>query len=319
MYSPQARALLRSGCYSNIPWLTMARQRDRHHARPRGRPTWGSRGLYQPAQSPQGRPPAGGQTPSPCPGPNYLGAGGLQPGTGHALPDPVHQAPLAIHGDRALDLGHLHRPYTNRGRPRHAEGPTPISQHSLTCGYHTIHRVIRSLDLCQALEYPLLTTDQEVHQIRTLICEILAAAAQDSKLLLQITRPTTDHTGTPLQADTYSDTTPSPTQSPPLPLPHRSPPAAHTRQLSPAAPGPATLASPTRPNNHTRPPRTLPPNTPHHPAHPATRTHPPQGAQRPTKHPARSVICTRPPHTPPEPEVQPARPLNAAHTNCFPP
>ena len=125
MYSPRARALLRSARHSNIPWPTMARQRDRHHARPRGRPTRGSRGPHHPAQSPQGRPPAGGQSPGPRPGPNHLGAGGLPPQTGHALPDPVDQAPLAVGGDRALDLGHPHCPHTSRGRSRHADRPPP--------------------------------------------------------------------------------------------------------------------------------------------------------------------------------------------------
>ena len=37
-YSPRARALLRSGRHSNIPRPTMARQRDRHHARPGAAP-----------------------------------------------------------------------------------------------------------------------------------------------------------------------------------------------------------------------------------------------------------------------------------------
>ena len=85
--------------------------------------------------------------------------------------------------------------------------PPPRPQHPLTCGYHAIHRVLCRMDLSPALQYPLPTTDQEVHQIRTLICEILAAAAEDSKILVRTARPTSDHTGTALQADTYTDTT----------------------------------------------------------------------------------------------------------------
>ena len=108
MYSPQARALLCSGRYNNISWPTMARQRDRKHARPRGDPTRGSRGPHHPAQSIQGRLQARGQTPGPRPGPNHLRAGRLPPETGHAPPGPVDPAPLAIHGDRDLDLGHPH-------------------------------------------------------------------------------------------------------------------------------------------------------------------------------------------------------------------
>ena len=320
MYSPRTRALLRSGRYSNIPCPTMARQRDQHHARPRGCPTRGSRGLHHPAQSPQGRPPAGRQTPGLRPRQNHLRAGGLPPGTSHALPDQMDQAPLAIHRDRALDLGHPHRPHTNRGRPRHAEGPPPRPQHSLTCGYHAIHRILRRVGLSPELAYPLPTTDQEVHLIRTLSCEVLAAAAEDGKLLLQIARPTKDRTGAPLQADTYTDTTPPPRNPGPCPSPPASQLAAHTRPPSRAAPGPATQASPTRPNNRTRAPRTQPPNTPHHPPHPATRTHPPQGAPCPVAHPPRPVTRTRPLHTPPEPQAHPPpRPLNAAHTNCSPP
>ena len=125
MYSPRARALLRGGRYSYVPRPAMARQGDRHHARPTDLPTGGSRGPHQPAQGPQGRPPAGGQAPGPRPGPNHLRESGLPPGTGHALPDPMDPAPLAIHGDRALDLGHPQGPHTNRGRPGHAANPPP--------------------------------------------------------------------------------------------------------------------------------------------------------------------------------------------------
>ena len=87
---------------------------------PRGRPTRGSRGHHHPAQGPQGHPTARRRAPSPRPGPNHLGQGGLPPGTGHALPDPLDPPPLATGGDRALDLGHPHRPHTNRGGPGHA-------------------------------------------------------------------------------------------------------------------------------------------------------------------------------------------------------
>ena len=55
-----------------------------------------------------------------------------------------------------------------------------------------------------------------------LICKILAAAAEEGKLLLQTARPTTDHTSVPLQADTHTNKTNSRAQSPPLP-----PPAPH--------------------------------------------------------------------------------------------
>ena len=66
-----------------------------------------------------------GHKPPAFPGLNYLRAGGYEPGTGHALPGRTDPASLAIHGDRALDLGHPHCPHTNRGGPRHAEDPPP--------------------------------------------------------------------------------------------------------------------------------------------------------------------------------------------------
>ena len=65
MYSPRARALLRGSRYSYVPLPAVARQRDRHHARPRGRPTTGSRdptnphrvlrGIIQPGEKPPAR------------------------------------------------------------------------------------------------------------------------------------------------------------------------------------------------------------------------------------------------------------------------
>ena len=134
VYSPRTRAPLRGAPHSTIPRPTMARQRDGHHAQPKGRPTGGSRGPHYPAQIGQGRPSAGGQSPVPRPGPNHLGAGGLPTGTGQALPEPVHQAPLAVYGGRALDLSHPHRPHTSQDRPRHADKPLPRPQHPLPCG-----------------------------------------------------------------------------------------------------------------------------------------------------------------------------------------
>ena len=62
--------------------------------------------------------------------------------------------------------------------------PPDRPQHFLTCGYHAIHRILRRVGLSPELAYPHPMTDQGVHQIRTLICETLAAAAEDGKLLL---------------------------------------------------------------------------------------------------------------------------------------
>ena len=230
-------------------------------------------------------------------------------------------APPAIHGDRALDLGHPHRPHTNRGRYTHAEvPPPPRPQHSLTCGYHAIHRVICRVGLSPELAYPLPTTDQEVHEIRKLVCEILAAVAEDGKLLLQTARPTTDHTSAPLRADTYTDTTPPPPRNPgPCPSPLAAHPETQTRPPSRAPPGPATRASPTRPNYSTRPPRTHPPDTLHHPPHSTTRTHPARGAPRPTARPPRPVARTHPPRTPQKTQAHPPKAPKCSTHELFPP
>ena len=133
-YSPRARALLRDSRYSYFPWPAMAHQRNRHHVRPRDRPARGSRGPHYPAQGPQGRPPARKQALSPRPGPNHLREGGLPPGIGHALPDPLDPAPLATHGDRALGRGgpgHTTKPPIQTAAiphlrvPRPPQGPQP--------------------------------------------------------------------------------------------------------------------------------------------------------------------------------------------------
>ena len=54
-----------------------------------------------------------------------LREGRLPPGIGHALPNPLDPAPLATHRDRALGLGHPHRPHASPGRPGHTTKPPP--------------------------------------------------------------------------------------------------------------------------------------------------------------------------------------------------
>ena len=133
--------------------------------------------------------------------------------------------------------------------------PPPKPQQSLTCGYHAIHWVLSRVGLSPKLAYPLPATDQEVHQIRKLVCEILAAAAEDGKLPLQTARPTTGHASAPRRAHTYTDTTHPTTQSLPMPLPSRcSPINPHTPTIKRTPPGPANTSThyspPTTP--HTR-------------------------------------------------------------------
>ena len=230
----------------------------------------------------QGRPSAGGQAPSPRPGPNHLRASGLQPGTCHALPGPMNPVPLAIHGSW---IGAIPTAHTQiKAGPDTRKDPPARPQLSLTCEYHAIHRVLSRVGLSPELAYPLSTTDQEVHQIRKLVCETFAMAAEDGKLLLQNAQPTTDNASC---KRTHTPTQHTPPH--PCPSPLAAHPETHTRPPSRAPPGPATRASPTRPNNGKRTPRTHPPDTPHRPRHSTTRTHPPRGAPRPTAHPARPV------------------------------
>ena len=123
VYRSRGRALLRSARCSSVPRPTMGHQGDPHHARPGNLAPRGNRGPHHPAQGPQGCPPGGGPNPGPRPGLNHLGASGLPPGTGNALPVPLDQAPLTVHRGRALDLGHPDRPHTSLGGPQHTKGP----------------------------------------------------------------------------------------------------------------------------------------------------------------------------------------------------
>ena len=171
----------------------------------------------------------------------------------------------------------------------------PRPQHSLTCGYHAIHRVLSRAGLSPELAYPLPTTDQEVHQIRKLVCEILAAAAEDGKLLLRTARPTPDHASAPLRADTYIDTTHPTAQSPPMPLPSCcSTGDPHTPTIA-RTPRPRDTGLP-HPPEHQHTPATDPP--PGHPSPPPTLDNPHTAAER---SPAPRGTPTPPsgPHTPP--------------------
>ena len=176
-------------------------------------------------------------------------------------------------------------------RPNHPPRP----QQSLTCGYQTIHRVLSRVGLSLELAYPLPTSGQEVHQIRRLVCEILAAAAEDSKLLLQTARPTIDHASALRRADTYTDRTQPTAQSPPMPLPSRcSAGDPHTPTIA-QTPGPRDTGLP-YPPQHQHTPATHPPAG--HPSPPPTLDNPHTPAER---SPAPRGTPTPPsgPHTPP--------------------
>ena len=179
------------------------------------------------------------------------------------------------------------------------------------------------MGLSPELAYPLPTTDQEVHQIRKLVCEILAAAAEDGKLLHQTARPTTDHTSAPLRADTYTDTTQPPAQSPPMPLPPRCPSGdPHTPTIA-CTPGPRDTGLPDPPKQqhtpatdppagHPSPPPKL--KNPHKPTKGSPTPHgtptPPSGPHTP---PAHTPKTPRP--APPGPRMQPMRTVSPADDN----
>ena len=139
-------------------------------------------------------------------------------------------------------------------------GPNPPRrpEHSLTCKNPTINSVLSRVALSPELAHPLPTTDQEVHQIRKLICKILAAAADDGKLLLRTARPTTDQASAPLRADTYTDTAHSSAQSPPMPLPSRCSPGDPHTPIIAHSPGPRDTGLPHAPE-HQHTPATDPP------------------------------------------------------------
>ena len=175
------------------------------------------------------------------------------------------------------------------------------------------------MGLSPKLAYPLPTTDQEVHQIRKLVCEIPAAAAEDSKLLLQTARPTTGHASAPQRADTYTDTAHPTTQSPPMPLPSRcSPRDPHTPTIA-RTPGPRDTGLP-HPPEHQHTPATHPPAghpspspTLDNPHTPAERSPAPRGTPTPSSGPP-----TPPAHTPEDPGPPPPAP-ECSPRELFPP
>ena len=148
--------------------------------------------------------------------------------------------------------------------PQNTGGPPPRQQQHVNCGYHAAHRFLRPVGLSQLLKYPLATTDQEVHQVRTRICEILASAAVDGNLHLQTSdlRETThaDHCERSRIPTQHMQTPPHIACSS-LPTPH---PVDHTRPQARTAPGPTTRIPPA--------PKTpdLPFPTPGNPHTPAT-------------------------------------------------
>ena len=203
--------------------------------------------------------------------------------------------------------------------PDTRKDPSPRPQHSFTCGYHAVHKVLCRADPSQELAYPLPTTDQEVHQIRKLICEILATATEDGKLLFGTARPTTDQRSAPLRADTYTDTTHIPTQSLPMLVPPCCPPGDPHTPTNARSPGSRNTGLPHPPKQqHT--PATDPPAG--HPSPPPTLDNPhiptegsptPHGTPTPPSDPH-----TPPAHTP-KTQAHPLRPPNAARANCSPP
>ena len=175
------------------------------------------------------------------------------------------------------------------------------------------------MGLSPPLQYPLPTTHQEVHQIRTLICEILVAACarrQASPRKFPAYTTPDERAAASGHVRRHNAREPSPQF---LPLSRHSPfSGPHTPTIA-RSHGPRDTGLPLCPITHTCPPQTLPPNEPHHPPQRATHTHPPRRATRLTALPPRPVTHTRPPHAPPKPQAQPPWPLNAADASCSPP
>ena len=252
VYSPRTQALLRS-VRRGIPRPTMGPEGDPHHACPRDRAPRGNRRTNRPTQGPQGRPPTGQPSCGPRPGPNHLKLGRLPPGlVMGCLSKCINRRwPSTAAAPWIWVIPTAHTQV--EAGPDRRKDPPPRPQQPLTCGYHAIHRVLRRMSLSPPLKYPCPSSDQEVHNMRTHICKILAAAAMDGEILLRISRPTRDPKCTPLQADTNTDTlhaTPPHTPYPRLPSPH---PVAHTRPPARTAPVRATQdPPPARTPTHTR-------------------------------------------------------------------
>ena len=148
-----------------------------------------------------------------------------------------------------------------------------------------------------------------IHQVRKLVCEILAAAAEDGKPLLRTARPTTGHASAPQRANTYTDTAHPTAQSPPMPLPSRcSPGYPHTPTIA-RSPGPRDTGLPHPPEHQhtpaTHPPagHPSPPPTLDNPHTPAERSPAPRGTPTPPSGPP-----TPPAHTPEDPGPPPPGP-----------
>ena len=167
MYSPRARALLRSGRYSYGPRPTVARQRDRHHARPGAAPPGAVgdpttthrvlRGVLQLGDKPPAR--ALAQITSAKAG-YHLGLAML------CLTQWIQRrwpSGGTVPWIWAIPTAHTQ---IEAGPDTRKDPPPPRPQHSLTCWYHAIHRVLSRVGLSPELAYPLPTTYQEGHQIR---------------------------------------------------------------------------------------------------------------------------------------------------------
>ena len=233
VFSLGAQALLCIGCHAfprpTTKW-PMVPDGDQCHARPRKHSPLGSGGTHHPTQSPQGSPPAGGPKPGPHhpiprPGLSDLWSGGLPPRARHSLPVAMDQAAWLTTGAApriwAIPTAHTQIEASRNTRKDPASRP----QQRLICGYHAVHRVLWRVGRNAPLRYPLPTTNKEVHQVRTHICRILAAAVVDGKLKLQTSRPTPDHTCTPPRANTSADAEHANDNPHHLPFPSQSPPS----------------------------------------------------------------------------------------------
>ena len=163
-----------------------------------------------------------------------------------------------------------HCPHTSRGGARHAEGP-PLPVHNTPSPAGTT----RSTGFCAAwtLVHPYsTTTNQEVHQIRTHICENPSRGRRRRQAAppnLPAYKRRHERAATSGHIHLHNTTEPSGRHTPTIARSGR----------------PRDTGNPNRPITHTRRSQTLPRNAPHRPQHPATQTQPPQRAPRAKAHP----------------------------------
>ena len=265
VHSPRARALLRSGRHSNVPGPQRVVKGTDTMPAPgaappdaKGDPTTPHkvlRGVLQPGDQAPARTLA------------QISSGRDRPSSACPSGSSASCRPQRRCPGSAPSL-----PPTHKSRRAQTRGKTPPSGHNTPWAADITPLTGSSAAWTLAHPYTtLFPPPTKMGQIGALICEILPAAAEDGKFLPQTSRPIRDHTGAPLQADTYIDTTDSssapqpPTLPQPMPLPPRSPRSGSDTPTVARSPGPHNGGLFQPPDHPARPPQTLSPNALHRP------------------------------------------------------